>query len=518
MKILNSEQMREIDRKAIEEIGIPGVVLMENAGRNTYHEIVKRIPHIQKKKVSILCGKGNNGGDGFVICRYLLKSGNSPRVYLFAKKEELRGDAKINFEIIDKMRANIIEIIDKNQWRKEKDIIFNSDVIIDALFGTGLKSELGNFWREVFDCLKDSPAFKVSVDIPSGLSSDTFLLQGPCFKADLTVTMAALKIPHVFSPASEYAGEVVVADIGVPDFLFDKEDYFLELTDLNAIKRGKLFLKRKMNSHKGDYGHLLIVAGSLGKTGAAVMAGRSALKIGAGLVTIAAPKSCIPIIASSCEEIMTYPAEETEEGTISENSFENILEFSKDKDVCVIGPGLSTNPSTCSLVLKLLEKIETPLIVDADGLNCLSLKMQELKNRKSATVLTPHPGEMARILKLSAKKILDNRISIVRDYCLQNRLYLVLKGWRTLIGSNDGKVYVNPTGNPGMATAGSGDVLSGIIGGILAQGEDILNALIKGVYIHGLCGDLAAKKFGEKSLIAGDIIDCIPEAIKEIES
>lgn len=518
MKILNSEQMREIDRKAIEEIGIPGVVLMENAGRNTYHEILKRVPQIQNKKVSILCGKGNNGGDGFVIGRYLLKSGNSPRVYMFAKKEELRGDAKINFEIIDKMHADIIEIVDKNQWRKEKEIIFNSDVIIDALFGTGLKGELGNFWKDVFGYLKDSPAFKVSVDIPSGLSADTFLLQGPCFKADLTVTMAALKVSHVFPPASEYVGEVVVADIGIPGFLFDDKNYFLELIGINSLKRGKLFLRRKMDSHKGNYGHLLIMAGSLGKTGAAVMAGKSALKIGAGLVTIAAPKSCVPIIASSCEEIMTYPVEETDECTFSEKSFEKILEFSKDKDVCVIGPGISTNPSTCSLVLKLLEKIEIPVVFDADGLNCLSSKVGVLKKRKNTTVLTPHPGEMGRILKLNPKKILDNRVSLVRDYCLQNKLYLVLKGWRTLIGTNDGKVYVNPTGNPGMATAGSGDVLSGMIGGILAQGEDVSDALIKAVYLHGLSGDLAVKKLGEKSLIAGDIIDYIPEAIKKIES
>lgn len=512
MKILNSFQMREVDRKAINELGIPGVVLMENAGRSAFEEIARRFPDFRNKKISILCGKGNNGGDGFVIARHLINNGANPDIYLFGSESDVKGDARINLSILLKMGVKINNINVDEDWEKFKGNIKDSEIIIDSIFGTGFQGRLEGLWEKIFADVNSYKGYKIAIDIPSGLSSDTYMVKEPSLKADLTITMAAPKIPHIFPPASEKVGEFVVADIGIPESLFENPSYFLELITEKKIRNSKIFKKRKRDSHKGDYGHVLIVAGSIGKTGAAVLAGLSVLKAGAALVTVATPKSCLPIIASSAPELMTFPLEETEEGTISETALEAILKFSEDKDAIVLGPGITTNPSTVEFVHSFLKNLKLPAIIDADGINCIASFPSVIKGRSNIAI-TPHPGELGRVLKITPRDILNNRIEIVRHFAMENECYIVLKGWRTLIGEPGGSIFVNPTGNPGMATGGSGDVLSGILGGFLAQTGELLEALILGVYLHGLSGDIGAEKKGEISLTAMDILENLPNAI-----
>ncbi len=512
MKILNSAQMREIDRKAINELGIPGVVLMENAGRFAFEEISRRFPDFRIKKISILCGKGNNGGDGFVIARHLINNRSTPDIYLFGSESDVKGDARINLSILLKMGVKIKIINGEEDWEKFKNEIKESEIIIDSIFGTGFQGRLEGLWEKIFSDLNSFGGYKISIDIPSGLSSDTFMVKEPSFKADLTITMAAPKIPHIFPPASEKVGEFVVADIGIPDSLFENPSYFLELITEGRISKSKIFKRRKRDTHKGDYGHVLIIAGSIGKTGAAILAGLSVLKAGAALVTIATPKSCLPIIASSAPEIMTFPLDETEDGTISEIAVENLLKFAEDKDAIVLGPGITTNPSTVEFVHEFLKRVNLPTIVDADGINAIASFPSVIKGRSNIAI-TPHPGELGRVLKIPPREILNNRVDVARHFAMENGCYIVLKGWRTLIAEPGGGVFVNPTGNPGMATGGSGDVLSGILGGFLAQTKDILESLILGVYLHGLSGDMGAERKGEISMTAMDILENLPNAI-----
>ncbi len=512
MKILNSSQMREVDRKAINELGTPGVVLMENAGRFAFEEIVKSFPDFRKKKFAILCGKGNNGGDGFVIARHLINNGANPDVYLFGNEGDVKGDARINLHILLKMGVGIKTINSEEDWEKFKEEIKDSEIIIDSIFGTGFQGRLEGIWEKIFSDINSFRGFKIAIDIPSGLSSDTFMVKEPSFNADLTITMAAPKIPHIFPPASEKVGEFVVADIGIPESLFENPSYFLELITEKRISNSKIFKKRKRDSHKGDYGHVLVIGGSIGKTGAAVLAGLSVLKAGAALVTVATPKSCLPIIASSTPELMTFPLDETEDGTISLSSLQSVLKFVEDKDAVVLGPGITTNPSTVEFVLEFIKNIQIPTVVDADGINSIANFPAVLKG-KSNIAITPHPGELGRVLKITPRDILNNRVEIVRHFAMENYCYIALKGWRTLIGEPKGAVFVNPTGNPGMATGGSGDVLSGIIGGFLAQTNDLLESLILGVYLHGLSGDIGVERKGEISLTAMDILENLPNAI-----
>ncbi len=515
MKILTSKEMKEIDNITINEIGIPGCVLMENAGIQIYRAIEKKFPDLKKEKISIIAGPGNNGGDGLVVARHLFNKGIIPNIYLIASKEKVKGDARINLDIAEKIGLKIQEVNSEKTWNLYKDEISSSTLIIDAIFGTGLTRPAEGLFKKIIEDINKISAFKVSVDIPSGLSSDTHQIIGPCVKADLTVTLGAPKIAHVFPPAEEYIGELIVADISIPPFLFENEKLKLELIEKQAII--SCFKPRGKDTHKGTYGHLFILAGSFGKTGAAIMAGKSALKIGAGLVTIGTPESCLPIIARSMMELMTEPLPETEKKTLSKEALEKVLTLLENKDAILIGPGITTHPSTSNLIFKLLEKIDKPMIIDADGLNIIASNPDILKNLKNNTVLTPHPGEFARLLKKPTKEILKNKIEYTREFAIKYNIYLVLKGYKTLIATPQGDVFVNPTGNPGMATAGSGDVLSGILGGLIVQQNNFFEAILAGVYVHGLSGDIAVQKIGERSLVAGDLIKYLPKAIKSLE-
>jgi len=512
MKVLTSTQMKEIDRVTIEEMGISGPTLMENAGLKIFQNIQKRFRELNKEKIVIVAGKGNNGGDGFVVARHFFNHGTDPEVLLLASKNEVKGDAALNLKIADEIGIKIHEICSPKDLNLQKGKILKATLLIDAIFGTGLTKPAEGFYVKVIELINKSKAYTIAVDIPSGLSSDTFQIIGPCVKADLTVTLAAPKISHVFPPAEEYVGELEVADISIPSSLFDKDDLKLEFVEEKTV--APYFKRRKRDAHKGTYGHLFILSGSLGKTGAAVMAGKAALKMGAGLVTVGTPESCLPIVARSMDELMTEPLPETPEKTLSSEALDRVLSLLEGKDAVMIGPGISTHPSTAEFVLSLLPKIKIPVVIDADALNILASKPELIKSLHKPAVLTPHPGEFARLLNLSTREVVEKKLELVPQFAAEYGVYLVLKSYRTLTAAPDGKVYINATGNPGMATAGSGDVLSGMMASMIIQEKNLLEAVLAAVYIHGLSGDLGVEKLGEKPLLAGDIIRYLPKSIK----
>jgi NAD(P)H-hydrate epimerase len=515
MKILTSAEMKEIDRKTIEEIGIPGPVLMENAGLQIFRFLQTILPYCDSDKIVIVAGKGNNGGDGLVIARHLWNHGTVPRVILLAGKEEIRGDAALNLQIAEKIGVPITEARTEAEWNTRKKLIKEASVIVDAIFGTGLTKPAEGLYAKAIEDINKTGAFKLAVDIPSGLSSDSFEIIGPAVRADVTVTLAAPKVAHVLPPAEEWVGELVVADISIPPQLFDAPYLKLELTEKQALLRS--FQKRKKDSHKGSYGHLFIIAGSVGKTGAAVMAAKAALKTGAGLVTVGTPQSCLPMVARGMVELMTEALAETEEKTISVEALPRAKALVKGKNVLLIGPGISTQSSTADFVADLMPEIKLPVVIDADGLNILSMRPELLKRLPKAAILTPHPGEFARLVGLPLRDAIKGKLELAPAFAREHGVHLVLKGYRTLVCSPDGRTFVNPTGNPGMATGGSGDVLSGMIASFLMQDKDALQAALAAVYLHGLSGDLAAEKMGERALVAGDLIRFLPAALKAME-
>ena len=516
MKVLTSKQMKEIDKEAIKGIGIIGPILMENAGLQIFKEIMSRFPKIRQERITIVAGKGNNGGDGLVIARHLFNRGCDPHVVLLARKEELKGDAALNFGIAEKIGVRISEVSSVDEWGIHKNDIFQATLLVDAIFGTGLISAAKGIYASAIEDINRSEAFKVAVDIPSGLSSDTFQIIGPCVKADLTVTLAAPKVAHIFPPAEEYIGELVVADISIPPYLFEDERLKLELVEEQNIL--PYFKKRKKDSHKGTYGHLFIISGSLGKTGAAIMAAKAALKMGAGLVTVGTPESCLPIVARSMVELMTEPLSETPKKTLSSEALERILGLLEDKDALMVGPGISTHPSTSELVLSLMPKIKIPAVFDADALNILASKPELFKSLSQPAVVTPHPGEFAHLLGLSTKEVVENKLELTPQFAQKYGVYMVLKGYKTLTATPEGEVFINPTGNPGMATAGSGDVLSGMIAAMIIQEKNLLDAILAAVYVHGLSGDFGMEKVGERALTAANIITYLPSAVKRLSS
>jgi len=515
MKVLTSSQMKEIDRKTIEEIGIPGPVLMENAGIRIVENILVRRPAIAAERIAIVAGKGNNGGDGMVVARHLRNRGARPVVFLLAAQGEVKGDAALNLRIARNIGIEIRELPTTAAWKKQRRDLMQATLIIDAIFGTGLIKPAEGLYAAAIEDINEAPGFKVAVDLPSGLSSDTFRLIGPAVKADLTVALAAPKISHVFPPAEDYIGELIVADIGIPFEVLN--DNRLKLEWVEKADLASYFRRRAKDTHKGSYGHLFIISGSLGKTGAAVMAARAALRIGAGLVTVGTPRSCLPLVARSTMELMTEALPETEEKTLSENALPKILNLMKGKDGILIGPGISSHPSTAKLVRTLLLKLNIPAVIDADALNIIAENPDVLKTLRKPAVLTPHPGEFARLVHLSVQEVLDYRLDLIPQFAAKYGVYLILKGYRTLIASPQGKTFINPTGNPGMASGGSGDVLSGMIASLIIQEKDILGATLAAVYLHGLSGDIGARKIGERPLLAGDLIKFLPPALRAME-
>lgn len=513
MKVVTAEQMQELDRKAIETYRIPGILLMENAGREATEAILASFPDIDKKRVAIIAGKGNNGGDGFVIARHLMNRKMAVKVILLTDPKSLRGDAETNHYIFHRMKGEIISAPSAKDYQKIKRDVEKADLLVDAIFGTGLDAEVRGYYREVIDHLNSLNKPIIAVDIPSGLNANTGKPLGTAIRASLTVTFGLPKLGLLLSPGTDYVGTLKIVDIGIPKNLVEEEKIQTHLLEGEEVRQF-LSIPRRSDTHKGDYGHLLVIAGSVGKTGAAAMVCEAALRMGAGLVTLAIPKSLNPIMEMKLTEVMTEPLPETPKQTLSLRAFNSILRLCENKKAVVIGPGLGTFKETQSLILKLIKSIDLPIILDADGLNALATQPKLLPTSNRSIVLTPHPGEMARLIHSTVKEVQENRIGVCKHFSQSTHAYLILKGYRTLIVTPKGEVFINPTGNSGMATGGTGDVLSGMIGGLICQGFDLLSCLQASVYLHGLAGDRVARELGEKSLVATDLIRKIPDLLQ----
>jgi NAD(P)H-hydrate epimerase len=509
MKLATSEQIRSIDRRAIKEFGIPGAVLMENAAAAILAEMERFFDGLAGVKVGVICGKGNNGGDGLALARRLRIRGVPVRVALLAPFAAVSGEAKVNLAVLRKMD---VEVLPNANVRTLAGIVEWSDILVDALLGVGLSSPLKGNYAQAAMMLNVSGRHVVAVDIPTGINADTGEVMGAAVKADLTVTMALPKRGLVLYPGASHAGVVRVADIGIPVEVFDKEDIRVSLLDRGSVWGA--FRKREGDSHKGDYGHLMVIAGSPGKAGAAVMAAKAGLRCGAGLVSAAVPLGLVPIVQQQVFEAMCIPAAESIDGTLGMGAEEELVRASGAMSACAIGPGLTRHYETVQTVRNLIQRLAVPLVIDADGINALAGSVDVLKRIKAPAVLTPHPGEMAGLLGIAAADVQKDRIGIAEAFAKKYNVVLVLKGAGTVVAGPSGDVFINSTGNPGMASAGMGDVLTGMIGSLLAQGYPAVQAACLGVYLHGLAGDLVAKEKGEAGLIAGDVIEKIPEAMK----
>jgi ADP-dependent NAD(P)H-hydrate dehydratase / NAD(P)H-hydrate epimerase len=514
VRILNAAQMREADRATIEDIGIPSLVLMENAGRQVVAAIEAAYEERLQGRVAALCGRGNNGGDGFVVARTLLQRGIDVAVFVIGAIADVRGDARINLDILGRLGVTVVEVNDEQAWELHFSEISQCTLIVDAIFGTGLNSKLSGMLETVVADLNASGIPIVAVDLPSGMSADTPHLIGASIDASMTVTLAAPKLPLVLPPAEANAGDVVIADIGIPVEVIEA----VEGTHIELITREdarELIAPRAPDSHKGDFGRVLVIAGSRGKTGAAYLAAVGALRSGAGLVTVGTPASCLPIVASLAPEFMTEPLAETKNGQISVSSLERVLQF--EQDVIACGPGLGRDEGPKAFVRALLERSESPLVLDADALTVLADDPGSLVGSDERDVIiTPHPGEMARLVGATTEEVQANRIQVALDFATTHHLYVVLKGHRTVIATPDGRVFINPTGNAGMATGGTGDVLTGMVAAFLAQLLDAAAACRLAVFLHGAAGDLAEISEGEIAMTAGDVVAHIGDAIADL--
>jgi hydroxyethylthiazole kinase-like uncharacterized protein yjeF len=514
VRVLNTEQMREADRRTIEDIGIPSIVLMENAGRQAVAAMEAAFEDITSSRVAVICGRGNNGGDGFVVARTLVQRGIETSVFLLGSVAEVRGDARTNLEVLGRIGMTVVEITSAQEWELHFSELSEIDLVVDAMLGTGFRGRLSGLFETVVADLNSLGVPIVAIDLPTGLSADTAALDGPAVEASMTVTLAAPKIPLVFPPADTHAGDLVIADIGIPLPLLDElEGQHLELLTREAMR--EIVPVRVADAHKGDFGRVVIVAGSLGRTGAAHLTAVGALRSGAGLVTIATPRSCLPVIAAMAPEYMTEPLEETAAGTIDYGALDRVLDLKAD--IIAVGPGLGQSPGTSAFVHALLERSGVPLVLDADALNAFAADPERLVGRDEvAVVITPHPGEMARLLHTTIEDVQRDRLGAARSFAAAHRVHVVLKGHRTVIAAPDGRTFVNLTGNSGMATGGTGDLLTGMVAAWFAQLLDAEAACKLAVYVHGTAGDLAEADEGEVSLVAGDVASRIGDALLEL--
>jgi hydroxyethylthiazole kinase-like uncharacterized protein yjeF len=510
VRILTAAQMREADRFTIEDIGIPSLVLMENAGRQVVAAIEAAYEEQLSGRVAVLCGRGNNGGDGFVVARTLLQRGVDTAVFVIGSLGDVRGDARTNLDILGRLGVTVVEIGDEQSWELHFSEIAQCTLIVDAILGTGLNSPVSGMLETVFADVNASDIPIVAIDLPSGLSADTPHLIGDCMGAAMTVTLAAPKLPLVLPPGEAHAGDVVIADIGIPyEVIEGLEGAYVDLLTPEQLR--ELVEPRTADSHKGDFGRVTVVAGSVGKTGAAFLAGMAALRSGAGLVTIATPACCLAIIASMGPELMTEPLPEAE-GGVSTAAIDRTLELAQDVIAC--GPGLGRTRDASGFVRALVDRATVPLVLDADALTLLAEEPGRLLGRDDRDVIiTPHPGEMARLAGMTVDEVQANRLQVAADFATTHRVYVVLKGHRTVIATPTGRTFINPTGNPGMATAGTGDVLTGMIAAWLAQLLDAEAACRLSVFLHGAAGDLAEAACGQTAMTSTDLLDRLGDSV-----
>lgn len=532
MKVLTAEQMREVDRLTTDRYGVPSLQLMENAGAAVADYLSQAFPDLSARNILVLCGKGNNGGDGFVVARRLRERGAPPRVFLFTEISAVRGDAAVNLQLWQAGGGELHAMTSLSQWAIAREALNDADLVVDALLGTGIKGPVEgllasviedvNAWRDKRPVRfrRARARFVISVDMPSGLPSGNEDFGGPVIRADVTVTLTAPKVGQLLAPRADCVGKLIVRDIGTPRELLD-DDRTLKLHWLEPGEFRGLPMVRKADSNKGNFGHALIVAGSVGKSGAAVLGGRAGLRVGAGLVTVATPANVLPTVAAGIPEMMTSPLLENDDGTVSIRNLDDdrFSHVARDKSVLAIGPGLSTNHETQQFIRTVLQKVSLPVILDADGLNAFAGQADELRTRKPELLaVTPHPGEMGRLLGATAREVQAKRLEVALDAAEKWKAFVILKGFHTILATPEGQAYVNTTGNPGMATGGTGDVLTGMLAGLTAEfgTKNWEHVLGLGVYLHGLAGDVAAERVGEAPLIASDLIEALPEAYSRL--
>jgi NAD(P)H-hydrate epimerase len=514
MRVLNTQQMREADRRTIEDVGIPAIVLMENAGRQAVAAMEAAFEDLASSHVGVLCGRGNNGGDGFVVARTLVQRGVETSVFLLGRVADVRGDARTNLEVLGRIGLTVVEIGDAQEWELHFSEISQCELLVDALLGTGFHGPLSGLLETVVADVNGLGVPVVAIDLPTGLSADSHEVAGEAIEASMTVTLAAPKISLILPPADSHGGDLVIADIGIPLPLLDEVGGpYVEL--LTRERMRELVPARASDSHKGDFGRVLVVAGSVGRAGAAHLAAIGALRSGAGLVTIATPRSCLPIVAAMAPEYMTEPLEETASGTIDYAALDRVLDIKAD--VIAVGPGLGQSPGTSAFVQGLLERAGVPLVIDADALNAFVGEPDRLMGRDGVdVVITPHPGEMARLLNISIEAVQHDRLQHATAFAANHRVHVVLKGHRTIVAGPDNRAFVNLTGNAGMATGGTGDLLTGMIAAWFAQLLDAEAACKLAVYLHGTAGDLAEADEGEVALVAGDVAARLGDAVMEL--
>ncbi len=510
MKVLTPAEMGAVDRATI-EAGIPGIILMENAAHRVVEFLAARFGPLSEQRIVVVCGKGNNGGDGLAVARQLHVRFNPRdlRVVLICDPEELRGDAAANLAML---RASGVQ-----EYRDFGPEMRSATLVIDAVLGTGLSGPAkGPALDAILEINSSFPFAKVvAVDIPSGLSGESGTPPGEYVRADATVTFTAPKVCHAMQPACDLMGELTIAPIGSPASLYEDDDR-IQLALITPESIAPLFAPRPRDSNKGKFGHVLVVAGSRNKPGAAAMAGLSALRAGAGLVTVACPESALSAVSSHTAELMTEPLPETPSGEISRAAFDRIAELAGKRTLVAVGPGIGTDDETRATVMRLFNELPEPMVIDADALNCLAAgEWSGAEGR--LRVLTPHPGEMSRLTGRGIPEIQSERIPAARSFAASRNVVVVLKGERSLIGFPDGHVWINPTGSPSMATGGTGDILTGMISGLLGQfTKDSDRAVAGAVYLHGLAGEIAARRLTEQTVIATDLLDCLAEGIRAI--
>ena len=528
MYIVTAAQMRELDRLTIEHYGTPGHVLMERAGAGATEALLAAFPHVQARRTSrskshasvlIIAGKGNNGGDGFVIARLLKKKGIACEVVLAAKRADVKGDARRNLLAFVRMRGRVSEVTQLDQLAVVNKKLSKCSLIVDALLGTGLNAPVHGLPAALIELMNTSGIPILAVDIPSGLDADRGVLLGTAVQAAVTTSFAYPKVGQTVYPGVQLGGCLMVIDIGIAAEAVAEVDPHIKLLSKETMRA--LVPPRQPETHKGSFGHLFVLAGARGKSGAALLATSAALRVGTGLVTLGGPQSLLPIFASVLLEAMTVALPERADGSLR-MAPKVLLQALQDRTAIAFGPGIGVSTDTIKLTRWLLKHADKPLLIDADGLNCVATDPNMLRDASSQVsparpvVLTPHPGEMARLTKTNTAEVQANRLEMAQTFATRYHCYVVLKGARTVIAAPDGWAWINPTGNPGMASGGMGDVLAGVIGGLLAQGYAPHEACQLGVFLHGTAGDLAAQEVGEIGMLARDVIERLPSGLRSL--
>jgi hydroxyethylthiazole kinase-like uncharacterized protein yjeF len=513
MKIVTATEMTRIDRRTIEDFGIPGETLMERAGNGVFDAAMRMLDECEGG-VLLFAGRGNNGGDAFVVARLLQKSGIPNLTVLLAEEADVKVDAALNLDRLKRSRAEISVVRDAGQLRAIPTEDYS--VIVDGILGTGIKGAVKGFYAEVIEYINGLGKRVVAIDIPSGINGDTGIHEGPCIRADVTVTMGLPKEGLLRGDALNFIGKLEVVDIGIPPEIIEEAPSDADL--LTEREMAALMPRRKRISHKGDYGRLFVLAGSRGFTGAAAMVCSSAMRAGSGLVFLGIPESLNPILEVKLTETMTIPLDETPQGTLSYSARSRIMEHLSECTNAVIGPGISTHPETARLVQEILKEAKVSLLIDADGLNCLQGKTELLRAYEAPVIVTPHPGEMSRLTGLDARTILNDPWKAAADFAKQNGLVVILKSAETVIADVDGSLSINIAGDAGMASGGMGDVLSGVVASLMGQGMRPIDAAKLGTFVHGLAGEMGARQKGQLSLIASDVIELLPVAFERIRN